>query len=128
MAKRLLESIVNIMFEGVKISLKAMGQAIKQEIDMSNEAAKIRQREKMLSGDHEKSSEIGLEEAMKILNVSSIDPAQIKANYQNLYEQNKQYSYIRTKVKNAKERLDLEALKGAGATEKTAKKTTVRQN
>lgn len=106
--------IAQIIILGTQVVGKAFARAIKQEYAASQEAAKRagggrkgaeRAAENLRSG-------LTIEEAQQILNVSKLDPEEIKEKYEHLFKANDKSKggsfYLQSKVVRAKERLDQE--------------------
>lgn len=107
-------SLFQVVYNATKIFLKAVTKAIREEIEMSQRAAKRRygKTENDDSFRKERRWRMSLEEAKKILNVQVLDENELENNYKHLFEANKSSSfYILSKVFRAKERIDLEMKK-----------------
>lgn len=110
MAKHLIQAAIL----GAQVIGKAFIRAVRQEYAASQEAAKR-------AGGGRKGAEraaqnirsgITVEEAQQILNVSKLDPEEIRQKYEHLFNANDKSKggsfYLQSKVVRAKERLDQE--------------------
>ena len=106
--------VAQIIIVGAQVIGKAFARAVRQELNASREAARRggggktgakRAQENIRSG-------ITLEEAQQILNVSKMDPVEIKEKYEHLFNANDKTKggsfYLQSKVVRAKERLEQE--------------------
>jgi len=94
---------------------KAFANAVRQEIRLSQEAAKARGSQSNTAQAAE-TARLGMtiEEAKQILNVENIAKEEIEKSYQHLFDVNDKAKggsfYIQSKVVRAKERLDQEVI------------------
>lgn len=104
--------LVQLILIGSRILARALTKAVRQELDASKQAASQRPTNVPPPINP---SQMSLDEAMKILNVDSLDKDKIEKNYKHLFDANSRENggsfYIQSKVFRAKERLDQE-LKG----------------
>lgn len=106
--------IVKITVIGVPIVIRAIGRAIKEEMAMMQETAK--KRSEWAKANTNKttpvSTNITLNEAMKILNVDNLDSVNIRKNYEHLFAINNKTKgsslYLQSKIFYAKKRIDME--------------------
>ncbi|XP_055300943.1 mitochondrial import inner membrane translocase subunit Tim16 [Sitodiplosis mosellana] len=110
MAKHLIQIIVL----GTQAIGKAFSKALRQEIQASQEAAKRAgggQRGNQRAAANAQTG-ITLEEAMQILNVDKLDPKEVQAKYELMFNLNEKSNggsfYLQSKVFRAKERIDHE--------------------
>lgn len=100
--------IAQLILAGSQVLGRAITRAIRQELDQAKQAASKRPQ----NVPPPLSTEMSLDEAMKILNVDELDPEKIDKNYKHLFEVNDKQKggsfYIQSKVYRAKERLDQE--------------------
>lgn len=100
--------LAQLILAGTQIIGRAVSRAIKQELESAKQAASRRPQ----NVPPPISTEMSLDEAMKILNVDDLDPERIEKNYNHLFEVNDRKRggsfYIQSKVFRAKERLDQE--------------------
>lgn len=104
----MVKSLPKILYHGTKLLFKAIHKSLKQEIELSRDAAKIRygnqQEEKS-----KKPEEMSLEEAKSILNIVDLDPEEIEKNYRYLFHANSQKKggsfYLQSKVIQARKRV-----------------------
>jgi len=109
------KQLVQLIIAGGQVVGKAFANALRQEIRMSQEAAKARYNNADQSTAHAaETARMGMtvDEAKMILNVEKIDAESIQKNYDHLFEVNDKSKggslYIQSKVVRAKERLDNE--------------------
>lgn len=108
-----LKQLCRLIYCGTRIIYIALKKSIGEEIQLSHEMARIRYqtRDKVMGS----KTEMSLEEAMKILNVSKLDKHQVEEQFKYLHEANEKSLggsfYIQSKVVCAKERIDLEMSK-----------------
>lgn len=104
--------IAQLILAGSQILGRAISRAIRQELEASKQASS-RRPQNVPPPIH--TSDMSLDEAMKILNIDELDPERIEKNYKHLFEANDRKNggslYIQSKVFRAKERIDQE-LKG----------------
>lgn len=106
MALRFLLVTSKMFYNGIKITFRSLAKALKEEVDLSNERARIRNKEKLLELPASEKT-LTVEEAMQILNVSSLDSKEIESKFHAMFLANKRGSfYIQSKILRAKERLD----------------------
>ncbi|XP_059078719.1 mitochondrial import inner membrane translocase subunit tim16-B-like [Tigriopus californicus] len=127
MAKHLAQLII----AGAQVVGKAFVSAVRQEIRMSQEAAKRHANKNSTASAAETTrSGISLDEAMEILNVDHLkDVESIQKNYEHLFNVNDKAKggsfYLQSKVVRAKERVDQEMqLQGQVQGEESQKKDT----
>lgn len=100
--------LAQLILAGSQVLGRAITRAIRQELDQAKQAASKRPQ----NVPPPLSTEMSLDEAMKILNVDELDPERIEKNYKHLFEMNSKQKggsfYIQSKVYRAKERLDQE--------------------
>ncbi|KAF6024539.1 hypothetical protein EB796_017159 [Bugula neritina] len=127
--------LIQIVVQGITVVGRAFGQAVKQEIRYSQEAAKR-------SGGGEKGQKsaqsdlyhgLTLQEAQQVLNVKDItDTETLEKNYNHLFKVNDKKSggsfYLQSKVFRAKERIDMELLETSQQKENTTSKDTQNSN
>ncbi|XP_044258782.1 mitochondrial import inner membrane translocase subunit TIM16-like [Tribolium madens] len=102
------ESIFRVIYQGARIAYKALVKSIVEEIELSQQAAKIRYQH---SPDQEFSKkDMTLAEAMQILNVEKVDPVLVEKRFKFLFEVNGKSNggsfYLQSKVFRAKQRID----------------------
>jgi import inner membrane translocase subunit TIM16 len=108
------KQLIQIIIAGSQVVGKAFTNALRQEIRMSQEAAKARGNAKSSTAQSAETARLGmtLDEAQQILNLDKIDPESLQKNYEHLFEVNDKAKggsfYIQSKVVRAKERLDQE--------------------
>jgi import inner membrane translocase subunit TIM16 len=106
--KKMSKILAQLILAGSQIIGRALTRAIRQELEAAQRAAS--QRKQNVPPPIQ--TDMTLDEAMKILNVSELDPEQIEKNYKHLFEANDRKNggsfYLQSKVFRAKERLDLE--------------------
>lgn len=104
--------IAQLILIGTRIIARAVARAVQQELEYAAAAARQRQNHQPGSQSPLSSSPMSLNEAMKILNVDTLDPELVEKNYKHLFEANSRENggsfYIQSKVFRAKERLDQE--------------------
>jgi import inner membrane translocase subunit TIM16 len=110
------KQLIQIIIAGTQVVGKAFTNAVRQEIRMSQEAAKARGNQQ--GGNTAQAAETArlgmtIEEAKQILNVErELDAELISKNYEHLFEVNDKSKggsfYLQSKVVRAKERLDQE--------------------
>lgn len=106
--------IAQIIVLGTQVVGRAFARALKQEIAASQEAAKRAGggRDGAKRAAANAATGLSVEEAKEILNVSKIDPEDIKKQYDYLFTANDKSKggsfYLQSKVVRAKERLDQE--------------------
>jgi len=109
MAKQLIQLVI----AGAQVVGKAFTNALRQEIRMSEEAAKRHAQGKSTAHAAE-TARMGmtLDEAKQILNVDRLSLEEVEAQYKHLFEANDKAKggsfYIQSKVVRAKERIDQE--------------------
>jgi len=110
MAKQLIQLII----AGGQVVGKAFSQAVRQEIRLSQEAAKARGNSSQNTAQQAETARMGMtiDEAKQILNIEKISPEEIEKSYAHLFECNDKAKggsfYLQSKVVRAKERLDQE--------------------
>jgi len=111
MAKQLIQLIIT----GSQVVGKAFANAVRQEIRMSEEAAKRHAQNKSQSAAHAAETlKMGmtLDEAKQILNVDNLTQAEVDKQYEHLFQVNDKSKggsfYLQSKVVRAKERIDQE--------------------
>jgi len=108
------KQLIQIIIAGTQVVGKAFTNALRQEIRMSQEAAKARGNQKANTAQAAETARLGmtLDEAQQILNIDKLDPEAVQKNYEHLFEVNDKAKggsfYIQSKVVRAKERLDQE--------------------
>ncbi|VEN45140.1 unnamed protein product [Callosobruchus maculatus] len=112
----MVKHLSKIFYNGFKIFLRSLNKSIQEEIQLSQEAAKIRYSEQMPERTREP-LQMSLEEAKLILNVEKLCPKEIEERYQYLFNANSKEQagslYLQFKVVRAKQRLDIELNKDA---------------
>lgn len=113
MAKQLIQLII----AGGQVVGKAFANAVRQEIRLSQEAAKARGNSNSNNtAQAAETARLGMtiEEAKQILNVENLNPEEIEKSYKHLFDVNDKAKggsfYIQSKVVRAKERLDQEVI------------------
>lgn len=100
--------LAQLILAGSQVLGRALTRAIRQELESAKQAASKRPQ----NVPPPISTDMSLDEAMKILNVEDLDPENIEKNYKHLFEANDRKNggsfYIQSKVYRAKERLDQE--------------------
>jgi len=107
--------LIQIIITGVQVVGKAFGQAVRQEIRMSQEAAKRSQSRKASAAENLRLG-MTLDEAKQILNLTDEDllgkTDKLQKHYDHLFSVNEKSQggsfYIQSKVVRAKERIDQE--------------------
>lgn len=106
--------IAQIILSGSQVIGRAFARALKQEIEASQEAARMRGGRPSSQRDP-RSAQAGitLDEAKRILDLSDpIDPKKIDEQYQKLFNANESSKggsfYLQSKIYRAKERIDME--------------------
>eukprot|EP00090_Calanus_glacialis_P028252 TRINITY_DN45438_c0_g1_i1.p1 TRINITY_DN45438_c0_g1~~TRINITY_DN45438_c0_g1_i1.p1 ORF type:complete len:127 (-),score=56.46 TRINITY_DN45438_c0_g1_i1:110-490(-) len=109
------KQLIQIIIAGSQVVGKAFANALRQEIRLSQEAAKARGNQRTSSAAQAAETAkhgITIEEALQILNLDKLDPETLQNNYEHLFEVNDKAKggsfYIQSKVVRAKERLDQE--------------------
>eukprot|EP00092_Neocalanus_flemingeri_P030987 GFUD01033653.1.p1 GENE.GFUD01033653.1~~GFUD01033653.1.p1 ORF type:complete len:130 (+),score=46.89 GFUD01033653.1:49-438(+) len=109
------KQLVQIIIAGSQVVGKAFANALRQEIRLSQEAAKARGNQKAsTTGQAAETARLGMtiEEAQQILNIEKLEPEVLESNYEHLFKVNDKAVggsfYIQSKVVRAKERLDQE--------------------
>jgi len=108
------KQLIQIIIAGSQVVGKAFANALRQEIRLSQEAAKARGNQKASSAQAAETAKHGItiEEAQQILNLDKLDPETLQKNYEHLFEVNDKSKggsfYLQSKVVRAKERLDQE--------------------
>lgn len=101
--------IAQLILAGSQILARAVSRAIRQELESAKHAASKRPQNVPPPIN---TSDMSLDEAMKILNVDELDAEKIEKNFKHLFEANDRKKggsfYIQSKVFRAKERLDQE--------------------
>jgi len=106
--------LVQLIIAGAQVVGKAFSSAVRQEIRMSQEAAKARSGANATASAAETMRMgMALDEAKQILNVDDIrDPEALNKSYEHLFSVNEKAKggsfYIQSKVVRAKERIDQE--------------------
>lgn len=104
MLMRFISSIARIAFYGSKIIMKSLKKSLAEEIELSNEKAMARNKEKSL--ERKNKENMSLDEAMRILNLNRLDPEEIEKNYKLLFDANMSGSfYLLSKIFRARERI-----------------------
>jgi len=107
------KQIIKIVLAGSQVLGKAFVRAVRQEIKMSEEAAKRHAQNKGTAHAAETARMgITLDEAKQILNVDSLNPEEVAKQYDHLFQVNDRTKggsfYLQSKVVRAKERIDQE--------------------
>lgn len=107
----IIKQFFKIVYHGTKILYNTLMRSISEEVQLSNELARLRYEQNGKSAPSIAGG-MTLEEAMRILNVTALDRTEIDRNYKHLFEANEPSQggsfYIRSKVVMAKERVDFE--------------------
>jgi len=109
-----IKQLVQIIIAGSQVVGKAFTQAVKQEIRLSQEAAKARGNSNQNTAQQAETARMGMtiDEAKQILNIEKIGQEEIEKAYSHLFECNDKAKggsfYLQSKVVRAKERLDQE--------------------
>ena len=96
--------LIQLIITGAQVVGKAFGQAVRQEIRMSQEAAKARYSGQQNSAQAAETAKLGMtvEEAMMILNVEKLEAEEIQKNYEHLFKANEKKTggsfYLQSKV------------------------------
>jgi len=108
------KQLVQIIIAGSQVVGKAFTQAVRQEIRLSQEAAKARGNSNQNTAQQAETARMGMtiDEAKQILNIEKIGQEEIEKAYSHLFECNDKAKggsfYLQSKVVRAKERLDQE--------------------
>jgi len=108
------KQLVQIVIAGSQVVGKAFTQAVRQEIRLSQEAAKARGNSNQNTAQQAETARMGMtiDEAKQILNIEKIGQEEIEKAYSHLFECNDKAKggsfYLQSKVVRAKERLDQE--------------------
>ena len=100
----MVKNLVQFIIAGAQVVGKAFTNAVRQEIRMSQEAAKARGNQKANASQAAETARLGmtLEEAQQILNVEKLDSDVVQKNYDHLFEVNDKSVggsfYIQSKV------------------------------
>ncbi|CAH1975818.1 unnamed protein product [Acanthoscelides obtectus] len=101
-----------ILYNGIKIFIRSLNKSIQEEIQLSQEAAKIRYNQQASDSASKEPLQMNLDEAKLILNVNKLCPKEIEERYQYLFHVNSKEQagsvYLQSKVLRAKQRLDVE--------------------
>ena len=98
------KQLIQIIIAGTQVVGKAFTNALRQEIRMSQEAAKARGNQKANTAQAAETARLGmtLDEAQQILNIDKLDPEAVQKNYEHLFEVNDKAKggsfYIQSKV------------------------------
>jgi len=109
----MVKQLIQLVIAGAQVLGKAFTNAVRQEIRMSEEAAKRHANTKSTAHAAE-TARMGmtLDEAKQILNVEKVSLEEVEAQYKHLFEANDKAKggsfYIQSKVVRAKERIDQE--------------------
>jgi len=108
------KQLAQIVIAGSQVVGKAFTQAVRQEIRLSQEAAKARGNSNQNTAQQAETARMGMtiDEAKQILNIEKIGQEEIQKAYSHLFECNDKAKggsfYLQSKVVRAKERLDQE--------------------
>lgn len=112
------KQLIQIIIAGTQVVGKAFTNAVRQEIRLSQEAAKARGNSQGSGGNSAQAAQTArlgmtIEEAKQILNIErELEPELVEKNYEHLFACNDKSKggsfYIQSKVVRAKERLDQE--------------------
>lgn len=108
------KQIIQFIIAGGQVVGKAFANAVRQEIRLSQEAAKARGNSKASTAQAAETARLGMtiEEAKQILNIEKIGLEEIEKSYKHLFEVNDKAKggsfYLQSKVVRAKERLEQE--------------------
>ena len=98
------KQLIQIIIAGTQVVGKAFTNALRQEIRMSQEAAKARGNQKSNTAQAAETARLGmtLDEAQQILNIDKLDSEAVQKNYEHLFEVNDKAKggsfYIQSKV------------------------------
>ncbi|CAH1114381.1 unnamed protein product [Psylliodes chrysocephalus] len=110
--------IAKIIYHGTKVVLKSVIKSLVQEIQTSQEVARIRYSRNFEKNDP--TPDMSLNEAKLILNVSEMCPEQIYKNFKHLYKSNSLTQsgslYLQAKILRAKDVLVFELQKNVNTT------------
>ncbi|EEZ97943.1 mitochondrial import inner membrane translocase subunit TIM16-like [Tribolium castaneum] len=102
------DSIVRVIYQGARIAYRALVKSIVEEIELSQQAAKIRYQHSQEQEFTRK--DMTLAEAMQILNVEKVDSGEVEKRFKFLFEVNEKNNggsfYLQSKVFRAKQRID----------------------
>jgi len=109
------KQLIQIIIAGSQVVGKAFANALRQEIRLSQEAAKRHAQNKGENTAHAAETArlgITLDEAKQILNVDQLDQEEVNKSYEHLFNINDKSKggsfYLQSKVVRAKERIDQE--------------------
>ncbi|XP_072224161.1 mitochondrial import inner membrane translocase subunit tim16 [Leuresthes tenuis] len=104
--------LAQIVVMGVQVVGRAFARALRQEYAASQAAAQARGRSGQESAAASSITGMSVQEALQILNVSTLSPEEIQKSYEHLFKVNDKSVggsyYLQSKVVRAKERLDEE--------------------
>jgi import inner membrane translocase subunit TIM16 len=108
-------SLFRIIYQGAKIAYRSLYKSLVEEIEISREAARIRYQHVQPEESHTSRKDMTLAEAMQILDIRNVDPAQVEKRFKHLFQSNEKSNggsfYLQSKVFRAKQRLDVELKK-----------------
>ena len=99
------KQLIQIIIAGSQVVGKAFANALRQEIRLSQEAAKARGNQKSNTAQAAETARLGMtmEEAQQILNLEKIEPEALEKNYEHLFAVNDKAKggsfYLQSKVK-----------------------------
>ena len=99
------KQLVQIIIAGTQVVGKAFANALRQEIRLSQEAAKARGSQQSNTGQAAETARLGMtiEEAQQILNIEKLEPEDLEKNCLHLFEANDKAKggsfYLQSKVK-----------------------------
>ena len=110
----MVKHLIQLALAAGQVVGRAFSAALRQEIRMSQEAAKARGNSQQNAAQSAETARLGitLDEAMQILNVEGLEPEHVEKNFEHLFAVNDKTAggsfYLQSKVVRAKERLDQE--------------------
>ncbi|CAG9822439.1 unnamed protein product [Phaedon cochleariae] len=112
----MVKTLPKILYHGVKIFLRSLKKSISEEIELSNQAARMRYDQNKSHAISETAEQMTLNEAKLVLHVDRCSPEEMEERFLHLFEVNKKENggsfYLQSKVVRAKERIELEMRNG----------------
>lgn len=111
----LLKSLTKLLYYGTIVLIKSIQRSIREEVKVSNEAAKKRNEKRSIDNNEDRQNydgQLTLEESMKILNVNKLTRKDVERNFNILFTLNDKSNggslYVQSKIFRAKQVIDKE--------------------